>query len=168
MMKKFIAPALLGLALTLPAGATTFIVTLTGDQESTPSGSPGTGTLTLDLNEATNMIHVDLSWSGLLSATTAAHLHCCNGPGVNAPAVVPFAGFPTGVMSGTYAMDFAIDDATETGILAGMSYVNIHTTQFPGGEIRADLLKPIPEPATYALLSAGLLAIGFATRRRRA
>ena len=38
------------------------------------------------------------------------------------------------------------------------------------GEVNIDALAaaPIPEPETYALFAAGLAALGFMTRRRRA
>ena len=50
-------------------------------------------------------------------------------------------------------------------IFAGRSYINFHTTQFGGGEIRGVLA--IPEPETYALMLAGLGALGVVARRRR-
>ena len=37
-------------------------------------------------------------------------------------------------------------------ILAGNAYINFHTVQFPGGEIRGALIAPIPEPETYAFV----------------
>ena len=52
------------------------------------------------------------------------------------------------------------------GLLAGEAYLNIHTTQFPGGEI-SGFLAPIPEPHTWALLLAGLYAAGAFARRRQ-
>jgi CHRD domain/PEP-CTERM motif len=50
-------------------------------------------------------------------------------------------------------------------ILAGRAYINFHTTQFPGGEIRGAI---IPEPSSIALLGIGLIACGLVSRRRRA
>ena len=52
-------------------------------------------------------------------------------------------------------------------ILAGRAYINFHTVQFPGGEIRGALVAPIPEPETYALMAVGLAAVGWFGRRRR-
>ena len=47
-------------------------------------------------------------------------------------------------------------------IIAGLAYLNFHTVQNPGGEIRGDLLL-VSEPGTLALL---LLAIGLMFIRR--
>ena len=43
-------------------------------------------------------------------------------------------------------------------IFAGRSYINFHTVQFPGGEIRGQLTA-VPEPSSIAL--AGIGAIGL-------
>ena len=53
------------------------------------------------------------------------------------------------------------------GMAQGRTYLNIHTTVVPGGEIRAFLPAiAIPEPGTMALL--GIAAAGLAWRRRKA
>jgi len=49
-------------------------------------------------------------------------------------------------------------------ILAGRSYINFHTTQFGGGEIRGAI---IPEPSTIALVGIGLVVLGTMARKRR-
>jgi len=51
-------------------------------------------------------------------------------------------------------------------IFAGNAYINYHTVQFPGGEIRGALLLT-PEPATVALLGTGLAVLALVGVRRR-
>ncbi|HEY5707322.1 MAG TPA: CHRD domain-containing protein [Terrimicrobiaceae bacterium] len=50
-------------------------------------------------------------------------------------------------------------------ILTGRSYINFHTTQFGGGEIRGAL---VPEPSTLAMLAAAAVTLlGFRRRQAR-
>jgi hypothetical protein len=52
-------------------------------------------------------------------------------------------------------------------ILHGLSYVNFHTTQFGGGEIRGQIPAAIPEPGTLALTCGAILPLLGLVRRRR-
>lgn len=55
-------------------------------------------------------------------------------------------------------------EAQEADLRAGLWYLNLRTTAYPGGEIRGQLI-PVPEPETYAMC-AGLGLLGFAMYRR--
>ena len=186
------AAALCALALfTAPAAAqTSWYANLTADQETgPPNGSTGTGFAYLTLNGS--ILSITATFSGLLGNTMAAHIHCCAGPGVNAGVatqVPSFAGFPLGVTSGLFNNTFDLDLAGSynpafitaspggtvaaakerllNGFNTGNTYFNIHTSHAPGGEIRGQILVT-PEPSTVALVTAGLLGIAFAARRRR-
>jgi|MudIll2142460700_1097286.scaffolds.fasta_scaffold00581_8 hypothetical protein len=50
------------------------------------------------------------------------------------------------------------------GMLDGRSYLNLDSTEFPGGEIRGTL-RPLPEPGSPALLGLAIVGV-FALRRR--
>ncbi|MCB1879244.1 MAG: CHRD domain-containing protein, partial [Gammaproteobacteria bacterium] len=54
--------------------------------------------------------------------------------------------------------------ALSNGLAGGNAYLNIHTTAFPGGEIRGNL-APVPEPTTLGLIGLGLAGFGYARKR---
>jgi hypothetical protein len=157
----------LGCSPRLAATTITFNVILDGSQEVPPNDSPGTGTATVTIDDIAQTVMVDLTYTGLTAPAANAHIHCCNGPGVNSPVVLPFvpAGFVTGTTSGTFTALFSsVDPSIITGLEDLRGYINIHTAPFPGGEIRANLT---PEPGTIALLGLGLAGLGALKRRRK-
>ena len=170
-----------------------FTALLSGPAESPPNASPGTGFADVTIDPVTHTMHVDVTFSGLTGTTTASYIHCCTavpGTGTAGVAVPTFPGFPLGVTSGTYDHTFDMTLASsydptfmtasggtpagaeaslDAGIIADKAYLNIHTSLFPGGEIRGFLTPAaVPEPATFGLLALGITALGVGLRRRRA
>lgn len=165
------------------------VTMMTGAQEVPVNASPGTGTAIVVIDPDAHTMSVQAVFQDLLSPTAVSHIHCCVDPpgtvGVATPTPT-FPGFPAGVTAGTYDAVFDTLDAGTyragfitaaggtvalaesvlfTGLLAGQAYFNIHTTQFPGGEIRGFL--QVPEPASLALIGVAILAAGVLRRRRR-
>ena len=120
------------------AVAQTFTATLTGAQEVPPSGSPGTGTATVQLNEAETMITVDVTFSGLVSNANGAHIHEAP-PGQDGGIIFPLSNVPAATSGTIPQQSFAITAAQVAVLRAGNYYVNIHSDTFPGGEIRGQL-----------------------------
>ena len=57
--------------------------------------------------------------------------------------------------------------ALAAGLAAGKAYLNIHTTAFPGGEIRG-FLQPVPEPTGFVLAAVGCGCILLMRRKMAA
>lgn len=183
------APASYG-AITALAG------NLNGAKESPSNGSAGTGFTTVVYDSTLHTLGVSVSFSGLTGPTTASHIHCCTAlPGTGTAGVATttptFAGFPLGVTSGTYSSTLDLTQASSynpafitanggtaasaeavlaAGFANGTTYLNIHTSTFPGGEIRSFLTSAADVPAfssaALALLGALLAITGIVVLRR--
>lgn len=134
---------------------TIFTATLTGAEEVPPNASTATGFAMVVLSTDETMITVNVNFQNLITPASAGHIHGPATPGVNAPVLFPFAGVPAAISGVVPEQVFAITAEQVANLEAGLFYVNIHNSEFPGGEIRGQLAA-IPEPSTM-----GLLAIGF-------
>lgn len=54
--------------------------------------------------------------------------------------------------------------ALGVGLDSGKAYLNIHSSAYPGGEIRA-FLMPVPEPGQWGMLLPGIPAVLLMRRR---
>lgn len=71
-----------------------------------------------------------------------------------------------GINGGEYAV-FSITGASLSSMDAGALLAGIHVRSLYDGQSEGFVTTPVPEPSTYALMLAGLGALGFVARRRR-
>lgn len=135
---------------------------LMGINEVPPNASIGHGMGNFTLNVATGEI---TAFSGfyhdLTSESSAAHFH--RGPaGVNGPVVITLGhgGATSGLLTLPGGPHF-LTPADVVLMLNGGFYINLHSDNFPGGELRGQI---VPAPAAFAVFGAAGLA---ASRRRR-
>lgn len=147
------------------ANAAEFATRLSGFKE-VPAAifSPGSGTLYLKLDKQAGTLEYTLSYSGLTSPATQAHIHFgkkhvaggimaffCSNLG-NAPAGTPACPPNDATVSGTINANGIVGpqqqnvapgdfDALVAALFSKTSYANVHTTNFPAGEIRGEIRK---------------------------
>ncbi|HVE35238.1 MAG TPA: CHRD domain-containing protein [Gemmatimonadaceae bacterium] len=135
----------------------TFTATLAGNKENPANSSQGTGTFQASLDTVTGAFTYDVSFQGMTSNVTLGHIHGPASATVNASPILNFATlagatFTTGGLSGTAHGSTTLNaqnqltttingDSLKKLLLSGLTYVNIHTTQNGGGEIRAQLTR---------------------------
>ncbi|MFN0012220.1 MAG: CHRD domain-containing protein [Phycisphaerales bacterium] len=171
------------------AAVVSYQAVLSGPAESPPNASPATGFSIVDVDSIAHTMRVRVDFTGLLAGNTACHIHgptAVAGEGTASVATTTptFVGFPTGATSGTFdlTLDMTLASSYRAGFITanggttalaeavlfqsmadGKAYVNVHSSVFPGGEIRG-FLSLVPSPGTGAVLAlSGLMA----ARRRR-
>lgn len=112
------------------------VVAMNGASEVPASTSTGTGNGILTF--IGSQLFYEINFSGLSASATAAHIHGAASPQQNAGVIIPFSGVP-GATSGTISGTATVTPQQLAYILAGETYVNIHTTANPGGEIRGQI-----------------------------
>jgi hypothetical protein len=138
--------------------------TLNGYQEVAGTAAlsvPGTGEFEAKLDEKDQVIEWELTYTGLTAAATVAHVHFGNrylsggvsvwfcGGGTK-PTPCPAGTTDVAEISGTWVASDVLGpngqhippgswDEFVAGLRAGMMYVNIHTSAFGSGEIRAQI-----------------------------
>ena len=116
---------------TAVAGGAPRVTTLSGAEEVGGGDPDGSGFAKIWLNAGQGTICWEISYANL-STAVAAHIHFAPA-GVNGPVVVPLNPISGGCTSASPALIQNIIDHPE------LYYVNVHTTEYPGGAIRGQL-----------------------------
>jgi hypothetical protein len=117
--------------------AETFTAYLTGAQEVPASGSTATGYARVFLNELAGAISFRVVFNNLSSAQTASHIHAPAAIGATTGVAINFGA--VGGTSGVITGSAAITPTQIAQLRQNLGYVNVHSTNFPGGEIRGQL-----------------------------
>jgi CHRD domain len=184
---------------TVQAIPVVYTFSLSGSNEAPPNASLGTGSGLVIFDTQAHRMWINLSFSGLLGTSTVARLHAPTaipGEGTSGVALNLLA-FPQGVNAGGYFREFDMlnpiiyspsfrtasggtfgaELALANAAAEGRAYFNLHTTAFPGGEIRG-FLTPAPRRvndggSAFALLGMSLAGmtglrrwLGFSKCRR--
>jgi hypothetical protein len=136
----------------------TYKATLTGAAERpTPVSSPGSGEFTGIYDPNTGLMSYTVSFRNLGAPSTLSHIHCCGTIDQAVGVLINFQTsgnvlFTPGPTTQTYngailltaanAISATINgDSLRKLFDGGLSYVNVHSTAFPSGEIRGQITK---------------------------
>jgi len=115
-------------------------VALTGAMEvltSSQTASTATGSATVILNPNTGAVSVQGSFTGLSSSAISAHIHGPAPAGMNANPIVVLTATPA--TAGAVSGSGTLNAQQVTDMKNGLTYINVHSTNYSGGEIRGQI-----------------------------
>jgi len=128
--------SLIALPAMAPAAIHNFdVASIDGAQETPPNASTSTGSATFTLDDVTGIVTFNITHNCCGSGEILAHVHGPAGPGV--PAGIVY-NLPLG--SPKVGSSPVLSAQQQADMLAGLHYVNIHSNDFTGGEIRGQIL----------------------------
>lgn len=141
----------------------THVASLDAAQEVPSNGSNARGFGLFWFDNIANTMDYYIAYAGLSSAETMAHIHGYASIGANAGIkhTLPAGNLKVGT--------WAFADADEENLFNGMTYVNIHSTNFPAGEIRGQIVSTVVPidgsqvvpPTASSAIGAGFIALDF-------
>ena len=162
--------ALVGIFLVGQANAAVY--TLSGGMDPLQAGTNGgfgggtgngEGTIAGNYDDVTNLLNYSIDWMNLTAAVTNMHFHVGE-VGVSGGVDL---GIPGPWSSPEMGTGVALTGPQEANLLAGNWYVNVHTANFGGGEIRGQVIvNAVPLPAAAWLFGSALLGLGIVKRKK--
>jgi uncharacterized repeat protein (TIGR01451 family) len=134
-----------------------FVATLDGPQEVPPTNSTAKGTATLLLTPDETEARLSLTFNGLTSQETAAHIHGPAPPGISGQVLFPL---PLGQVD-----DFQIvlTPSQVQDLKNGLLYINVHSSNFPNGEIRGQFVSALSNSSVQFSASSYTISEGAGT-----
>ncbi len=126
----------------LVSGATaqttkTFTVDLSGLERTPPVVTNGFGQATVELDIRTGAVTVNGTYVNLTSPVSLAHIHGSARRGGNTGVFVGLN--HTGGNSGSFSGGGTLTPGQVQDLLGGLTYLNVHSSMHPGGEIRGQI-----------------------------
>jgi hypothetical protein len=130
---------LVGSAVPVRAQTLTFTAVLNSGQEPPPNtnDSNALGVAFVTFNASTGELCFSISYRGLTSEETNAHFHAPAPPGMNADVIVQL---PTPGTPKNSCVTPELTEEQRRDLFQGLWYINIHTANNTGGEIRGQVL----------------------------
>lgn len=119
-----------------PSQEARFAGRLEGAQQVPPSQSAASGRVAVTLDRATRTMEYTVAFADLSGPVTMLHFHSPAGPGANAGIRAAVVGVRASPITGQVTL--TPEEMKE--LLAGEWYLNVHTPDHPGGEIRGQLI----------------------------
>lgn len=155
---------------------------LPGNENSTVAVSPTPGTggeisPGIFFDDVLNQLTINVGWgsgqgfTNLTGNATVMHIHQASSSAFtsNGPPAVDLhtlAGFSSSASNGGFSGTVTLTDPQEVSLLAGLFYINVHTSVNGPGEIRGNLVA-VPEPSSVALVALVGLPVVIARMRAR-
>ena len=99
--------------------------------------SSAQGSAVLEYNKVTKVLTYNVTYQGL--KPTVGHIHKAEPAWETGPVIIPFANVGTSPITGSATLTQEQENLLSFGNL----YINLHTVQYPMGEIRGQIL-PVP------------------------
>jgi hypothetical protein len=134
--------ACMGVVAVAEAAPIPISVPLSGSEQVPPVQTQGSGTANLTYDPDTRVVTWNITFSGLSSDATMAHIHGPGPIGKNAPPVVWLSKRGSSSVTSPMTGQATLSPEQAQEFIGGNTYINVHTKQHPDGEIRGQIIAP--------------------------